>query len=79
VPFREFAFAMCVGVLIDSFLVRALLVPSLMTLFGRFSHWPGMPKASLPEPTPRDPAEERAAAASVPLDPGQRSSIDTKR
>jgi RND superfamily putative drug exporter len=55
VPFREFAFCMAVGVLIDSFLVRSLLVPSLMTLFGRFSHWPGMPKASLPEPTPKTP------------------------
>jgi RND superfamily putative drug exporter len=80
VPFREFAFAMSVGVLIDSFLVRALLVPALMTLFGRFSHWPGMPKASLPDPTPREPAEERAApAGTVLIDPGQRSSIDTRR
>ena len=34
-PFREFAFAMAVGVLLDSFVVRTLLVPSLMTLFGR--------------------------------------------
>ena len=64
VPFREFAFAMAVGVLIDSFLVRALLVPSLMTLFGRFSHWPGMRKASLPEPTPRGREDE---VVSVPL------------
>ncbi|HEY7282035.1 MAG TPA: MMPL family transporter [Actinomycetota bacterium] len=55
VPFREFAFCMAVGVLIDSFLVRSLLVPSLMTLFGRFSHWPGVPKPSLPEPTPKEP------------------------
>jgi RND superfamily putative drug exporter len=77
VPFREFAFAMAVGVLIDSFLVRALLVPALMTLFGRFSHWPGMPKPSLPEPTPREPAEERAAA-DVEVAP-QRSRIDTSR
>ncbi|MFL5796747.1 MAG: MMPL family transporter [Actinomycetota bacterium] len=34
VPFREFAFAMAVGVLLDSFLVRTFLVPSLMTLFS---------------------------------------------
>jgi putative drug exporter of the RND superfamily len=34
-PFREFAFAMAVGVLLDSFVVRTLLVPALMTLFGR--------------------------------------------
>jgi len=40
VPFREFAFAMTVGVLIDSFLVRTLLVPSLMTLFSRSGRYP---------------------------------------
>jgi putative drug exporter of the RND superfamily len=62
VPFREFAFCMAVGILIDSFLVRSLLVPSLMTLFGRFSHWPGMPKASLPEPTPKQPVQSPAKA-----------------
>jgi RND superfamily putative drug exporter len=76
VPFREFGFAMAVGVLIDSYLVRSLLVPSLMTLFGRFSHWPGMRKASLPEASPRDPAEE-GATSEVVL--GQRSPIDTRR
>src|SRR5205814_10269169 len=57
VPFREFAFAMTLGVLLDSFLVRTLLVPSLVTLFGRTSHWPGMRAASLPEPTPKEPEE----------------------
>jgi putative drug exporter of the RND superfamily len=35
VPFREFAFAMTVGVLLDSFVVRTFLVPALMTLTGR--------------------------------------------
>jgi RND superfamily putative drug exporter len=39
-PFREFAFAMVVGVLIDSFLVRSFLVPALVSLFGRASFWP---------------------------------------
>lgn len=39
--FQELAFAMCVGVLLDTFLVRSVLVPSLITLFGRFSGWPG--------------------------------------
>jgi len=35
VPFREFAFVMAVGVLIDSFVVRSLLAPSLISLFSR--------------------------------------------
>ncbi len=40
-PFRELAFAVAVGVLIDTFLVRSLLVPSLIVLVGRVSGWPG--------------------------------------
>lgn len=38
--FREFAFAMAVGVLIDSFLVRSYLVPDLISFVGNFSFWP---------------------------------------
>ena len=38
--FREFAFAMSVGVLIDAFVIRALLIPALMSLFGDLSWWP---------------------------------------
>jgi RND superfamily putative drug exporter len=41
VPFRELAFAMAVGVLIDAFIVRSLLVPALISLVGRASGWPG--------------------------------------
>ena len=40
-PFRELAFALRAGVLIDSFLVRSMLVPALISLFGRTSTWPG--------------------------------------
>ncbi|MCU1433016.1 MAG: hypothetical protein JWP95_2121 [Actinotalea sp.] len=39
-PFRELGFALAVGILIDVFLVRALLVPSLLTLVGPVSGWP---------------------------------------
>jgi RND superfamily putative drug exporter len=38
--FRELGFAMAVGILIDVFVVRALLVPSVLTLVGRRSGWP---------------------------------------
>lgn len=40
-PFRELAFTMSVGLLIDAFVVRTLLVPALITLVGRRSGWPG--------------------------------------
>ena len=39
-PFREFAFVMCVGILLDTFVVRSLLVPSLLALVGDASSWP---------------------------------------
>lgn len=36
----EIGVALALGVLIDTFVVRALLVPSLVVFFGRFSWWP---------------------------------------
>ena len=38
--FHEFAFAMAVGVLLDAFVIRALLIPALVSLFGERSFWP---------------------------------------
>lgn len=37
---REVAFVMVVGILLDAFVVRSVLVPALLTLMGRFSGWP---------------------------------------
>jgi RND superfamily putative drug exporter len=48
-PFREFAFAMVAGVLIDSFVVRSFLVPALVSLFGRASFWPWHLKETVAE------------------------------
>jgi putative drug exporter of the RND superfamily len=42
--FREFAFIMAVGVLLDTFLVRTFLVPGLISLVGEASWWPGRPR-----------------------------------
>ena len=50
-PFRELAFAMSVGILLDVFVVRALLVPSLLTLLGRWSGWPSH-RLDAPAPAP---------------------------
>jgi RND superfamily putative drug exporter len=40
-PFRELAFVMGTGLLIDAFLVRSLLMPALVALVGERSGWPG--------------------------------------
>ncbi|MGH2857270.1 MAG: MMPL family transporter [Solirubrobacteraceae bacterium] len=47
-PFREIAFGMAVGLMIDAFVVRALLVPALVVLVGRRSAWPGSGLRSVP-------------------------------
>ena len=39
-PFRELGFVMVVGILMDAFVVRTLLVPCLLTLLGRYARWP---------------------------------------
>ena len=39
--FAELGFALAVGVLVDAFVVRSLLVPALISLFGDASWWPG--------------------------------------
>jgi RND superfamily putative drug exporter len=39
-PFAVLAFSMAVGILIDAFLVRTLLVPALIALVGRAGWWP---------------------------------------
>jgi putative drug exporter of the RND superfamily len=54
--FRELAFAMFVGLMLDTWLARPLLVPALVSLFG-----------SGPEPTPTD----REVPDAVPAPPGR--------
>jgi putative drug exporter of the RND superfamily len=39
-PFAVMAFAMGVGILLDTFLVRSALVPALVSLFGEAGRWP---------------------------------------
>jgi RND superfamily putative drug exporter len=41
IQFREIAVAMALGILLDTFVVRSLLVPALVVLFGRAGAWPG--------------------------------------
>jgi RND superfamily putative drug exporter len=45
--FRQMAIIMAVGVVVDTFVVRSLLVPSLVALTGRAGMWPGQRQAPL--------------------------------
>ncbi len=42
-PFRELAILLAVGVLVDSLVVRPLLIPGLLSLLGARACWPGSP------------------------------------
>jgi RND superfamily putative drug exporter len=58
VPLRQFtelAFALAAGILLDTYVVRTLLVPALLTVVGPASGWPGRRLAD-PEPDERRPA-----------------------
>jgi RND superfamily putative drug exporter len=54
--FREIAAAMAIGIVLDTFIVRSLLVPALVVLFGRAGRWPGGRRSPV-RPVPSPPAE----------------------
>lgn len=73
--FAELAFAMAVGLLIDTFIVRSVLTPSLLTLVGTASGWPGHRlrrrgerRGAAPVPAP-PPAGGQLATGRVPPGP----------
>lgn len=51
-PFRELAFAMAVGIMLDAVVIRSVLVPVLLSLVGRASGWPGRFLWRAPESAP---------------------------
>jgi RND superfamily putative drug exporter len=53
--FRQIAFAMAVGLLLDTFIIRPVLTPAVLTLLGRAASWPSKRiKRSEPQ-TPETP------------------------
>jgi RND superfamily putative drug exporter len=58
-PFAVMAFAMGVGILLDTFLVRSMLVPALVVVFGRAGRWP--------RKSPDHGSEDVSDPASAPL------------
>ena len=58
--FRQIAFTMTVGLVLDTFLVRPVLTPAVLTLLGRAAGWPGHRIRTAPG-EPRPPSGEEAA------------------
>jgi RND superfamily putative drug exporter len=69
VPLRQFAelaFALAVGILLDTYLVRTLLVPALLTVVGPAAGWPGrrLRASASADDAVVSPSEVRATPAS---------------
>jgi RND superfamily putative drug exporter len=63
--FREIAFGMAVGLLIDAFVVRTVLVPALLSLVGPRSAWPGRALRKTPEAPPAPGSDPPAPGGEV--------------
>lgn len=63
--FRQVALTMAAGLLIDAFLVRALLIPAVIVALGRLSGWPGHALRRDPEPATAPVQRRRARVASA--------------
>ena len=65
VGLQEFGIGLAVAILLDATLVRAILVPSLMALFGRYNWWLPGPLARVVR-VPESPLEQRRRPALRP-------------
>ncbi len=65
---RQIGFGVTIGILIDTFLVRSLLVPSATVLLGRWAFWPTSPGPPQEPRLSRDePTEPVAVEPRVPV------------
>lgn len=66
VAFRQLAFVMATGLLIDAFLVRTVLVPAVITVAGYRSEWPGRRLRRRRERPRRKPVVPRELPGAAP-------------
>jgi RND superfamily putative drug exporter len=61
---RQLGFGVAAGILMDTFLIRTLLIPALVTLLGRWNWWPSpLSRSSRTSETPEAPTEPALPAA----------------
>ena len=65
---HQFAFVMVVGILIDAFIVRSVLVPALIVIFGDAGRWPGSARREAAGPPPPRPPGVRRRMSVVRRD-----------
>jgi putative drug exporter of the RND superfamily len=58
---QQIGYGVAAGILMDTFLVRSLLVPSMVVLLGRWNWWPSKLEVDAPPATASDGASEPAA------------------
>jgi RND superfamily putative drug exporter len=89
--FRDIAIGLALGILMDTFLVRTLLVPSTVVLLGRWNWWPSRmsrvdaehawedrpdQRAISPEPEPAPPGPDPVVPEPGPSAPAQAAQPD---
>jgi RND superfamily putative drug exporter len=65
--FRELAFALSVGVLLDAFVARSLLVPALISLFGDLSWWPSTRRIARRREAALQSTSDSSSVSSAPV------------
>jgi len=63
---RQIGFGLAIGILMDTFLVRTLLVPSTVALLGRWNWWPSRLSVEPDQDSSERPPEARAGALTGP-------------
>ncbi len=79
--FRQVAFTMAVGLLIDTFIIRPVLTPAVLTLLGRHAGWPSSRIRTTADRTDagqqlgllQDEADRRRERTTAPVPAGGRS------
>lgn len=67
--FQEIGFGLAAGIVLDTFLVRTLLVPSTVVLLGRWNWWPSRLTVHHDSLDPTEPnAESKPAPDQQPTD-----------